>query len=270
MGLTWNTFNGRSYWTLLIPSADTNSLIPSKCGIKVKKATRLEGEGYHQEKCRAFWAGRNETSNICLVILRRKEERGQCPAQWPWSQVPAPLHWRQDIVRGKQICFQKPNNLLWWCKTSVNMSMTSNKHSVEQKPPKKPALSCRADLPVSPGEDYVLMIHFLEAGIVECHWILRGALEELVWFRKWVGSRVRNTAQHTVETVTGEGRGAASQQQERVWWAREPETEALLSAFDVGKGFANHWVFFYTGVRDRPFVGFNFWAPQVLLWCFIN
>lgn len=74
-----------------------------------------------------------------------------------------------------------------------------------------------------------------------------------------MGSRVRNSAQHVVETVTlerAEERQAknkkGSDEQESL------ETEALLSALDVGKGFANHWIFFYTGVRDRPFVGFNF------------
>lgn len=47
--------------------------------------------------------------------------------------------------------------------------MTSYKHPVEQKPPKKPASSCQADLSVSPGKDYIPIASFLEAGIFERH-----------------------------------------------------------------------------------------------------
>lgn len=72
----WNTFSPIEHY--LNSSVDTDLLIPSQCGIKIKELPGWKGK-VTIKKRRASGPGRNETSNIYSVISREKEGRGGGP-----------------------------------------------------------------------------------------------------------------------------------------------------------------------------------------------
>lgn len=193
-------------------------------------------------------------------------ELGSCPL-WTGGKLGYHEHERNMLLKAKLPAIVVQD-------TSWH-GLTSYEHSVGQNPPKKPASSCPDDISVSPTDDYVTHGKLPGGGDKACfvhHWIL-AALEEFIWFHKWVGGVVRNAAQHMAEIVTMERAGDPQTNNKNVvWWARDsadldrgtpgylPCWQRLHKPLDV----------FHTGIGDRPFLGFNFWVSHVLLWCYVR